>query len=209
MLDCICIWLSSFEYLFSVKNNFSVYLQGAVHSMVFTGDGNYILSSAIGERYIALWRTDGGKKQSASCVLSMEHPAVFLDSWCSENEGGLYVLAISETGVCYTWCGQNIEELRNAKPTKISLSYEESFFKSQKGSLPAIFAAKLQGISKPKAAHVFLAYGLLVKPLFQKISVQSGVDIKLNCSRDGVLLPVSQSLINSKKGLDVKNAGNT
>ncbi|KAJ9154544.1 hypothetical protein P3X46_027864 [Hevea brasiliensis] len=181
---------------------------GAVRAMIFTEDGKYILSSAIGERYIALWRTDGGKKQSASCVLAMEHPAVFLDSWRLENEGvdaGLCILAISETGVCYTWYGQSIEELRNAKPTKVAISNEESFSKIHKGALPTIFAAKLQGITKPMAAQVFIAYGLLVKPLFQKIVVHSGTDIKLNSSQDGVLLPMSQSLIKSKKGADIQN----
>ena len=63
---------------------------------------------SIGERYIAVWRIDGSEKQSASCVLGyfwMEHPAVFLDSRCIDNgnidKSGLYVLAISEIGVCY------------------------------------------------------------------------------------------------------------
>ncbi|OAY27702.1 WD repeat-containing protein 43 isoform X2 [Manihot esculenta] len=180
---------------------------GAVRAMFFTDDGKYILSSATGERYIALWRVDGGKKQSASCILAMEHPAVFLDCWRLENEGidaGLCVLAISETGVCYTWYGQSIEELRSVKPTKVAIANEGSFSNIHKGALPTIFAAKLQGIVKSKAAHVFIAYGLLIKPSFQKIVVHSGTDIELNCSQDGVLLPVSQSLIKSKKGSDIQ-----
>ncbi|KAJ6722146.1 hypothetical protein OIU85_025151 [Salix viminalis] len=181
---------------------------GAVRSMVFSDDGKYILSSAVGERYVALWKIDGGKRQSASCVLAMEHPAVFIDCRCFENEGvddgGLYVLAISETGVCYTWCGKKVEELRNSKPTKVLLSYEE-FPKKHKGALPSVLAAKLQGTAKPTAANVFIAYGLPVKPLFQKILVHPGTDVKLNSSQDGVLLPLSQSLGNSKKGRDVQN----
>lgn len=180
--------------------------------MIFTDDGRYILSSAVGERYIAIWRVDGSKKQSACCVLAMEHPAVFIDSRCFETEGvddaGLCVLAISETGVCYTWCGQNIEQLRNAKPTKVLLSDEE-FSKNRKGSLSSVFAAKLQGSAKLTTANLFIAYGLLVKPLFQKILVHSGADIKLNSSPDGVLLPLSQSLGKSKKRIDVQNQGNT
>ena len=71
--------------------------------MIFTDGGEYILSSAIGERYIAVWRIDDSEKQSASCVLAMEHPAVFLDSRCIDNgdidKSGLYVLAISEISV--------------------------------------------------------------------------------------------------------------
>ncbi|KAH9683657.1 WD REPEATS REGION domain-containing protein [Citrus sinensis] len=171
---------------------------GAVRFMTFSDDGKYVLSSAVGERYIALWRTDGVKKQSASCVLAMEHPAVFMDCRCIDNGGvddaGLYVLAISETGVCYFWYGQNIEELRNTKATKILSSSEDVNSKSQKSATPAIFAAKLQDIVKPASVHTFAAYGLLLKPSFQKILVNSGEDINLNCSQDGVLLPMITAL---------------
>ncbi|KAM3707811.1 hypothetical protein ACB098_02G053500 [Castanea mollissima] len=181
---------------------------GAVRCMIFTEDGKYILSSAVGERYIALWRIGGGKKQSASCVLAMEHPAIFLDCRCIESgevdDAGLYVLAISEIGVCYLWFAQNIEELRNTKPTKVSLSFEDVPSIKHKGALPTIFAAKLQGISKHMSGQVFVASGLLVKPSFQKILVHSGTDVKLNNSYDGVLLPMSQSRVKSKKGLDLQ-----
>ncbi|XP_027331584.1 WD repeat-containing protein 43 [Abrus precatorius] len=180
---------------------------GSVRCMVFTEDGEYVLSSAVGERYVAVWRIDGAKKQSASCVLAMEHPAVFLDSRCIDSgecdKAGLCVLAISEIGICYLWFGNNIEELRNAKPTKVSLSLDDVSSKNYKGALPAIYAAKLQGIQKPTSGQVFLVYGLLVKPSFQKIIVHSGTDVKLNVSRDGILLPMSQSLVKSKKGIDV------
>lgn len=176
--------------------------------MVFTDDGKYILSSAVGERYVAVWRIDGAKKQSASCVLAMEHPAVFLDSRCIDrgehDDAGICVLAISEVGLCYLWFGNSIEELRNAKPTKISLSLEDMPSKNYKGALPAIYAAKLQGIQKPASGQVFLVYGLLVKPSFQNILVHFGTDVKLNVSRDGVLLPMSQSLVKSKKGTGVQ-----
>ncbi|KAH9766007.1 WD REPEATS REGION domain-containing protein [Citrus sinensis] len=182
---------------------------GAVRFMTFSDNGKYVLSSAVGERYIALWRTDGVKKQSASCVLAMEHPAVFMDCRCIDNGGvddaGLYVLAISETGVCYIWYGQNIEELRNTKATKILSSSEDVNSKSQKSATAAIFAAKLQDIVKPASVHTFVAYGLLLKPSFQKILVNSGEDINLNCSQDGVLLPMSQSLLKSKRGRYVQN----
>jgi U3 small nucleolar RNA-associated protein 5 len=179
--------------------------------MIFTEDGKYILSSAVGERYVAVWRISGGKKQSSSCVLSMEHPAVFLDSRCIDSgevdDSGLCVLAISEIGVCYLWFGQNIEELRNANPTKVSLSSEDIPSISHKVASPTIFAAKLQGISEPMSGQVFVAYGLLVKPSFQKILVHSGTVVKLSISNDGVLLPMSQSCVKSKKGLDLRNGG--
>lgn len=176
--------------------------------MVFTEDGKYILSTAAAERYVAVWKLDGTKKQSASCVLAMEHPAVFLDSRCidkgEDDEAVLCVLAISEVGVCYLWFGNSIEELRNAKPTKISLSLEDMSTKNYKGALPAIYAAKLQSIQKPASGQVFLVSGMLVKPSFQNILLHSGTDVKLSVSRDGVLLPMSQSLVKSKKRTDVQ-----
>lgn len=181
--------------------------------MIFTEDGKYILSSAVGERYIAVWRISGDKKQSASCVLAMEHPAVLLDSRCINggevDEAGLCVLAISEAGICYLWFGQNIEELRNNKPTRVSLSSEGIPSIHHQGALPKIFAAKLQAIAEPRSGQVFVAYGLLVKPSFQKILVHSGTDVKLNISYDGVLLPMGQSRLKSKKGLDLQNGGIT
>ncbi|XP_014618186.2 WD repeat-containing protein 43 [Glycine max] len=183
---------------------------GSVRCMLFTEEGKYVLSSAIGERYVAVWRIEGAKKQSASCVLAMEHPAVFLDSRCIDSgehdEVGICVLAISEIAICYLWFGNSIEELCNTKPTKISLSLEGMPSRNYKGALPAIYAAKLQGIQKPASGQVFLVYGLLVKPSFRKILVHSGADIKLNVSHDGVLLPMSQSLVKYKKGTNAQTA---
>ncbi|KAF7813528.1 WD repeat-containing protein 43 [Senna tora] len=176
---------------------------GPVRCLVFTEDGKYILSSAVGERYVAVWSIGGAKKKSASCVLAMDHPAVFLDSRCTlsreVDEAGISILAISEVGDCYVWFGNSIEELRNAKPTKIVLSLENMPSKKSMRALPAIYAAKLQGVHKPASGQVFLVYGLLVKPSFQKILLHSGSDINLNVSNDGILLPMNQSL-KSKKG---------
>uniref|UniRef100_A0A1J3CQ03 WD repeat-containing protein 43 n=1 Tax=Noccaea caerulescens TaxID=107243 RepID=A0A1J3CQ03_NOCCA len=178
---------------------------GGVRCVAFTEDGKYVLSSAVGERYIAVWNTDGAKKQSASCVLALEHPPVFVDSWGQADEKGLYVLAISEIGVCYYWYGSNVEELSNAKPTKVALATEDSSLKHHKGSLPLIFAAKLQGVLKPGSAHAFIASGLLVKPSFQKMVLQFGTDLVLNASKSGILLPIAQSVSKSKKGQGVQN----
>ncbi|XP_052207723.1 uncharacterized protein LOC127811677 isoform X3 [Diospyros lotus] len=170
---------------------------GAIRCIIFTDDGRYILSSSAAERYVAVWKLDGSKKQSACCVLAMDHPAVFLDSKCIDtgnvDASDFSVLAISEMGICYFWYGNDIEELRNCKPTKVSLSLDDQYFKSQKGAMPTIFAAKLLGKAKPASGHIFLAHGLLLKPLFEKILVHSGTDLKLSSSLDGILLPISQS----------------
>ncbi|KAK4283401.1 hypothetical protein QN277_000353 [Acacia crassicarpa] len=181
---------------------------GSIRCLVFTEDGKYILSSAVGERYVAVWRIDGAKKKSVSCVLAMEHPAVFLDSSCTPSREldnvGVCILAISEVGDCYVWFGNGIEELRNVKPTKISLSLEDISSRNYMGASPAVYAAKLESINDHTSGQVLLVHGLLVKPSFQKISVQSGSDIKLNFSDDGILLRLNKSLVKSKKTKDVK-----
>ncbi|XP_038974299.1 uncharacterized protein LOC120103686 isoform X1 [Phoenix dactylifera] len=169
----------------------------AVRCMIFSEDGKYILSSGVGERYVAIWKVGGGKKQSASCVLSMEHPAIFLDSKSSDAEGtddeGLYVLAISETGLCYFWYGSSIDNLRNRKPTKISLSIDPSLAKNNTGM--AVYAAKFQSIIKPASGQVFIAHGSLIKPTFEKVMVQYGTDVNLGTYQSGVLLPMDKSSI--------------
>ncbi|KAK8925784.1 hypothetical protein KSP39_PZI018127 [Platanthera zijinensis] len=172
----------------------------SVRCMIFSEDGNIILTSGVGERHIAIWKIDGGEKKSASCVLSMEHPAIFLDSRgsCIESSKvqGLYVVALSEKGVCYFWFGSSIEELQNARPTVISSSLESSLLK--KSNNQAIFAVKLDSIIRPGSGSVHVAHGSLVKPSFEKITVEFGVDMSLSTSMEGVLLPVNQSHISNK-----------
>lgn len=162
--------------------------------MIFSEDGHYIISSAAGERYVAIWKMNGEKEQSASCVLSMEHPAVVLDSKGSDAEGskgsGLYILAISEVGQCYFWYGSSIERLQASKPTKISLSIDSSLSRSNKGL--AIFAATFNHIISPASSKMIVAYGSLVKPSFENLTVEFGKDMNLNTSQDGVLLPIGQ-----------------
>lgn len=156
--------------------------------MIFSQDGQYIMTSGVGERHIAIWKVGGDKKQSACCILSMEHPAVFLDSkevQKDEKSGeGFSVLAISEVGTCYFWYGSSIEELRHSQPTKISV------FMEPKINDLAIYGAKLLDVPKAASGHVFVSYGSLVKPSFQKLLVQYGTDIKLDDSKGGILLPI-------------------
>lgn len=172
----------------------------SVRCMIFSEDGQFILTSGVGERHIAIWKIDGMKKKSAICVLSMEHPAIFLDSQGSCIEGskvqGLYVLALSEMGVCYFWYGGSIEQLQNARPTMISSSIESSLLKKSKNQ--SIFAVKLDSIIRPGSGSVLVAHGSLVKPSFEKITVEYGVDMSLSTSMDGVLLPVNQPHTSNK-----------
>ncbi|GER30560.1 transducin family protein / WD-40 repeat family protein, partial [Striga asiatica] len=169
-----------------------------VKCMVFSEDGKYVLSSAQGERYIAAWKIDGTKTKSSSFILAMDHPAVFLDTWCSNGENtGLSILALSEIGVCYFWHGKTIDELRDSKPTKISVQFDDGVIKKSKGTIPNVFAAKLQNVSTAASGHIFLAQGFIIKPSFEKVVVQSGTDVKLNVSQDGAFLPVITALDSS------------
>ncbi|XP_071737399.1 uncharacterized protein [Rutidosis leptorrhynchoides] len=178
---------------------------GSVRCMTFSDNGKYVLSSAVGERYVAVWEIDGSKKKSACCVLAMDHPAIFIDSKSyGVDNSGLSVLAISEMGVCYFWTGTDIEELHKSKSTKVMVSVDDDLSKNYKGAVPTIFSAKLQNFSKPATGHAFLAHGLLIKPTFEKISIQCGTDAKLTSSMDGILLPLTQ-FQKSKKGLDKQN----
>lgn len=129
----------------------------------------------------------------------MDDPPVFLDCK-ARGDSGLYVLAVSESGVCYFWSGKTIEDLRNTKPTKILVSSEGDEVSDNKRAL--IFAARLQG-----SKQVFVAYGLLAKPTFLKVSVNYGTDVLLGSSNDGILLSATQSLAKSKKGRGVQNRG--
>lgn len=178
--------------------------------IVFSEDGKYVLSSAIGERYVAVWKIDGSKNKSASVSLAMDHPAVFLDSRCVDSgdadNAGLSVLAISEMGVCYFWHGKTIDELRISKATKIHVPFDERVLQKNKGAVPNVFAAKLQNVSERASGHMFLAYGLIIKPTFEKVLVQSGTDVKLNVSQDGILLPINQSQ-RSKRASDTRSQG--
>ncbi|KAL3812984.1 hypothetical protein ACJIZ3_014252 [Penstemon smallii] len=181
---------------------------GAVRCMIFSEDGKYVLSSATGERYVSIWKIDGSKNKSACSLLNMDNPAVFLDSKCV-NSGdaknpGLSVLAISETGICYFWHGKTIEELRNSKPTKISIPFDDGVLNKPVGAIPNVFAAKLQSIYEPACGNAFLAYGLLIKPTFEKVLVRQGTDVILNVSHDGILLPFNQSR-KSKKASDMQS----
>ncbi|KAF7042322.1 hypothetical protein CFC21_051960 [Triticum aestivum] len=170
----------------------------SVRNMIFSNNGEYVLSSGVGERYVAIWKLGSGKSQSSSCILSMEHPAIFVDCMCSgtnATEGEIDVLAISEVGICYFWSGNNMDDLRNKKPTKIALS-ESSLSRMNQDF--TIFAAKLQGIDGPNSAHVLLAYGSVVKPSFDKLLVCYGKDVNLGVSEDGVLLPTVQPTTHQK-----------
>ena len=74
--------------------------------MVASPKGDYILSSADDERYVSVWKAEK-KERNAACLLSMEHPAIHLDTeMLSSSEDaatGLVALAVSEIGVVYVW----------------------------------------------------------------------------------------------------------
>ncbi|CAN6469858.1 unnamed protein product [Victoria cruziana] len=162
----------------------------SVRCMIFSEDSKYIASSGVGERYVALWKNEGQKGKSACCVLSMDHPSVCLDMKGNDLDG-LSILALSEIGVCWLWCGKNVEELQTAIPTKVSVSSsvpEASVLKHQSGSSPAVVAARLNNNAEMETMSVFAAYGSFIRPSFEKILVKRGTDVNLHATIDGVFL---------------------
>ncbi|GLJ14877.1 hypothetical protein SUGI_0242040 [Cryptomeria japonica] len=166
----------------------------SVRVMMFATSGKHIISSAAGERHVAVWKCDGSKEsRAAACVLSMEQPAVALDCKAFGDDGeGLSVLAVSESGVAYIWHSESVEELTSAKPSKVTVSLgkeDSSISKSLRKSKPCVFAAKLQGIGSDSSLAVLVAYGNLVKPSFERLEVmKKGKDIILSASESGMLL---------------------
>ncbi|XP_031486642.1 uncharacterized protein LOC116255050 [Nymphaea colorata] len=173
----------------------------SVRCMIFSEDSKYIVSSGVGERYVALWKSEGQKEKSACCVLSMDHPSICLDMKGNDLDG-LSVLAISEVGVCWLWCGRNVKELQSTIPTKVSVSSsvpEASVLKGQSGSAPAVIAAKLNNSADIETMSVFAAYGSFVRPSFEKILMKRGTDVNLHATIDGVFLPLGISKSVKKK----------
>eukprot|EP00249_Psilotum_nudum_P020003 c27515_g1_i1 orf=278-2332(+) len=160
----------------------------AVKAVIFTEDGKYILSSAVGERFVAVWHNDLSKSGSAAmCVLSMEHPAVSLD--CSVGEtAALRVLAISKAGDAYIWHASSFEDLAKMKPIKITVA-ALSTGKTGKRSRPGILAARLIGKIGDGPGSVLVAYGTTVKPVFERLSITTPNDIVLHLDKNGILMP--------------------
>ncbi|XP_020521052.1 uncharacterized protein LOC18431331 isoform X3 [Amborella trichopoda] len=176
----------------------------SVRCMIFTEDRKYIISSGVEERYVAIWKIDGGRKESASCVLSMEQPAICLDSKGTDSKG-ISFLAVSETGFCYFWYGNEVEKL-HPKPVKISVSasfIDPNVTKSRRGMMPAIFAANIQNSGKEDLGTVYVAYGSIIKPEFEKISMKPDSDVTLKLSSKGGLLLITRSDASQKSKLAI------
>lgn len=92
-------------------------------TLLYTTDGKYVFSGAIGERHVAMWQIDGSKADNGVvCSLSLEQPAVSIDCSGFDKEGEiLRVAAVSEAGVAYVWSALTVAELSVAQPTRISL----------------------------------------------------------------------------------------
>lgn len=170
-------------------------VQVGVRCLTFSEDGKFILSSGVGERFILFWKLDGSANHSACCVLSMENPSVSLKCKGSESMDskgtGLYVLAISEIGLCYFWHGKSIEEMRNRKATKISVSFMDVTLKN-KVYMPTIYSGKIQSIGNQASGVVLIACGSIVKPSFEKLTVQYGIDVNISSSQESAFLPAIQ-----------------
>lgn len=167
-------------------------IQIGVRCLTFSEDGKFILSSGVGERFVLFWKIDRSANHSTCCPLPMENPAVSLNCKGSESmdskDTGLYVLAISEIGLCYFWHGKSIEDMRTSKATKISVSFMHATLRN-KGYMPTIYSGKIQSIGNQASGVVLLACGSIVKPSFEKLTVQYGIDVNISSSQEIIFLP--------------------
>ncbi|MCE3215632.1 hypothetical protein HAX54_003023 [Datura stramonium] len=145
--------------------------------------GRHLLSSAVGDRHVAVWKLDGSKRKSSCCLLAMDHPAVFLDCYHikigDEDEASLGVLAISEVGVCYFWHGKSFEELHNLNPTKICTSLDEKIPKKHKEDMHSIFQLNCNPISTSVTAldRANAEGALLPLPkILDQVDVKTGIE---------------------------------
>ncbi|KAH6558246.1 hypothetical protein KP509_1Z072200 [Ceratopteris richardii] len=171
---------------------------GTVKSLVYTADDCYFLSSADGERHIAMWHYDGSKKVlAASCSLSIEHPAISVD--CSGGfPGNMQILAVSEVGIAYIWDATCIKEVSEAQPIKIKLADDKNggstFNKNTRSFKPAILAAKFLGRTDKGAGSVLIVFGTTVKPRFERINLDGkDNEILLHFDDTGALITQIQS----------------
>lgn len=178
----------------------------AVNALAYSDDDQHFISSSCGDRHVAVWQSDASTQGcSAACVLSMEHPAVLLHCTGGFFES-LRVLAVSEAGVAYAWHASSMEELSKVQPVKISVAHAKGeaspASKSGKRSGSVVLAARFIGKSERGAGSVLVAYGTIVKPLFDRISLEGqGNHILLQTSQNGALLPALQNNVTvGKKG---------
>lgn len=170
----------------------------AVKHLAYTEDDKHFISSAIGERYVAVWQSDGSKHGgAAACVLSMEYPAVSLHCSGGFSELSLRVLAVSEAGLAYVWHASSLEELSTVKPVKIAMAQSKSEAssarKSGKNLRSAVLAARFIGKNGKGHGSVLVAYGTTVKPNFDRVSIEGQNDtVLLQTSQEGALLPAVQ-----------------
>ncbi|XP_024519578.1 WD repeat-containing protein 43 isoform X2 [Selaginella moellendorffii] len=162
----------------------------SVNVTVFTEDGRYVLSAAVGDRNIAVWDTNEVGKE-AKVALAMEHPAVALDSWGFEKDGTeRKILAVSETGEAYIWSGLSLEELGKAEPVRVRVGSKNS----GKASKQSILLGRLVG-----AGSVVVARGTTVRPSFETVALPEEGVVVLPPSEQGNLL-LSQSEPTIKRG---------
>lgn len=160
-------------------------------AMLFTEDGRYFLSCAVGERQIAVWQCEGSKAEAGIvCSLSVEQPAVALHCcMISEGKESVRVAAVSESGVAYVWSSASMAELGTVKPTRITIG------KGSKDNRACILAVRL--VEGEEA--VLVARGTSAKPQFEQVALQGheGSTVDLGPSENGALLkapvPVSNA----------------
>ncbi|CAM6102009.1 unnamed protein product [Calypogeia fissa] len=164
-----------------------------VNALAFSQDGKYVVSSATGERQVAVWQVQGSKSErGAVCSLSLDHPAVALSGSAFNAELGEFnVVAVSTTGVAYVWHASALEQLESFKPIKVSVGNKSA--KVSKALKQIVLAASLEAVSGESPKTLLVAHGTSAKPIFEHVSLGApGTQVVLEVQSGGTLLPATQ-----------------
>ncbi|DBB17672.1 TPA: hypothetical protein ACH3X3_002712 [Trebouxia sp. C0006] len=181
-------------------------------ALAYSPDGQYALSSSLGERHVAVWKATGKaskKTKPAAALLSMEQPPVQLDVAAASNTTAkiscFNVLAVSTAGRVCVWQCEVSDSVKSTLRATIQIEQDTTSPSRQQES---ILAACFDSSAAEEA--VLVASGLSAKPTIQRIilpplsAAPSSIDIKSQTA-EGVLLP-SKHKSRSAQANPVKDA---
>ncbi|GAV65984.1 Utp12 domain-containing protein [Cephalotus follicularis] len=168
---------------------------GAVQYISISDDAKAILISEFGEKHLQVWTFDlNSKTSSRGPVLSMRRPPLSFE--CKngyDGERGLFVLAVSDSGVAYIWNLNTISQ-DEVNPKKITVKAKPSEVyqntANAKKNRINIIAARLCAIQPDKAVSVLISYGSIDSPQFDHVNVSDpGEDIVITAKYETEIVP--------------------
>ncbi|KAF8400123.1 hypothetical protein HHK36_013419 [Tetracentron sinense] len=166
-------------------------LQGSVQYIAISDGAKAIVTSGYGEKQLQVWKSDFSSGTiTTGPVLSMRHSPLVLECKNScNNEDGLVILSVSESGIAYLWNLKTISE-EEVIPTRIVVKStkaetgKQNSGSAKKSRIPVI-AARLHGLQKDGQVSVLIAYGSTDYPQFSCFDITTpGDDIVVTATDD-------------------------